>query len=118
LRLLPEAALGHAAEHELAFGTPARALALAQRDFALRPHGATAVTLGWALVANNRAAAALRLMSAVDRSSWRSTEQHLVSARAHALLGQGNEARAAEASALAINPRALDENAALLWFGH
>jgi tetratricopeptide (TPR) repeat protein len=118
LRLLPEAALGHAAEHELAFGTPARALELARRDFTLRPHGATAVTLGWALVANNRAAEALRLMSEVNRLSWRSAEQHLVSARAHALLGQGEAAREAEAKALAINPRALDANAALLWFGH
>ena len=118
LRLLPEAALGHAAEHELAFGTPARALYLAQRDFRLRPHGATAITLGWALVANNRAADALRLMKVVERSSWRSAEQYLVSARAYALLGRGEAARAEEAKALAINPRALDANAALLWFGH
>jgi predicted Zn-dependent protease len=118
LKLLPEAAVGHAAEHELAFGTAARALALAQRDFSLRPHGATAVTLGWALIASSRPAEALRLMAAVDRSSWRSAEQHLVSARAYALLGRGQEARGAESKALAINPLALDPNAGLLWFGH
>lgn len=118
LRLLPEAGLGHAAEHELAFGTPERALALARRDYLLRPHGATAVTLGWALIASNRPAEALRLMAAVDRSSWRSAEQHLVAARAHALLGQGDAARGQEAKALRINPRATEPSAALLWFGH
>ncbi|WP_327462448.1 hypothetical protein [Sphingomonas sp.] len=118
LRLLPDAALGHAAEHELAFGTPERALMLASRDFDLRPHGATAITLAWALIANNRPADALRLMERVNRSSWSSAEQHLVAARAHALLGHGEAAAEAEKRALAINPRALDASAATLWFGH
>src|SRR5207237_6264158 len=90
LRIFPEAALGHAVEHELAFGTPARALAFAQQDFALRPHGATAIALGWALIANNRPAEALRIIDAVNRSSWQSAEQHLVAARAHALLGDSD----------------------------
>lgn len=118
LRLLPEAALGHAVEHELAFGTPDRALDLARRDFALRPHGATAVALGWALLANNRPADALRVIDSVNRSSWQSAEQHLVAARAHALLGHSAAADAEQDKALALNPRALDSNAALLWYGH
>jgi tetratricopeptide (TPR) repeat protein len=118
LRLIPEAALGHAVEHELAFGTPARALALAQQDFANRPHGATAIALGWALIANNRPGDALRLIEAVNRSSWQSAEQHLVAARAHALLGQSEAADAEQDKALAINPHALDPTATLLWYGH
>ncbi|HYZ47669.1 MAG TPA: hypothetical protein VE567_02120, partial [Sphingomonas sp.] len=118
LRLLPEAAIGHAVEHELAFGSPARALDLARRDFALRPHGATAIALGWALIANNRPAEALKLIGAVNRSIWVSAEQHLVAARAHALLGQSDAAQAENDAALAINPHALDPNAALLWYGH
>jgi tetratricopeptide (TPR) repeat protein len=118
LRLLPEAALGHAVEHELAFGTPTRALHLARQDFANRPHGATAIALGWALIANNRPADALRAIDAVNRSSWQSAEQHLVAARAHALLGQSDAADAEQDEALAINPRALDPNATLLWYGH
>jgi tetratricopeptide (TPR) repeat protein len=118
LRLLPEAALGHAVEHELAFGTPARALELARQDFANRPHGATAIALGWALIANNRPADALRVIDAVNRSSWQSAEQHLVAARAHGLLGQSDAADAEQDKALAINPHALDPNATLLWYGH
>jgi tetratricopeptide (TPR) repeat protein len=118
LRLLPEAALGHAVEHELAFGTPAHALQLARQDFANRPHGTTAVALGWALIANNQPAEALRVIDAVNRSSWQSAEQHLVAARAHALLGQSQAANAEQDKALAINPHALDPNATLLWYGH
>ncbi len=118
LKLLPEAALGHATEHELAFGTPARALDLARRDNALRPHGATAIALGWALIANNRPAEALKLTEQVNASSWQSAEQHLVAARAHALLGDSDAAEAEQDKALAINPKALDPNATLLWYGH
>jgi tetratricopeptide (TPR) repeat protein len=118
MRLLPEAALGHAVEHELAFGTPARALDLARQDFANRPHGATAIALGWALIANNRPAEALRVIDAVNRSSWQSAEQHLVAARAHALLGESEAADAEQDKALGFNPRALDPNATLLWYGH
>lgn len=118
LALLPEAAAGHAAEHELAFGTPARALDLARRDFADRPHGATAIALGWALIAANRPAEALRLIERVNASSWQSAEQHLVAARAHALLGDSDAAEAEQDKALAINPHALDPGATLLWYGH
>lgn len=118
LKLFPEAALGHATEHELAFGAPTRALDLARRDFALRPHGATAIALGWALIANNRPADALKLIERVNASSWQSAEQHLVAARAHALLGDSDAAEAEQDKALAINPKALDPNATLLWYGH
>ncbi len=51
LEQFPDAAYGHALEHELAFGTPQRALDLARRDYASRPHGATAIALGWAWLA-------------------------------------------------------------------
>jgi tetratricopeptide (TPR) repeat protein len=118
LRLLPEAALGHAVEHELAFGAPGRALDLARRDFALRPHGGTGIALGWALLSSNHPAEALKVIEAVNRSSWQSAEQHLVAARAHALLGQSAAADAEQERALTINPRALDPNAVLLWYGH
>ncbi|MFD1613147.1 hypothetical protein ACFSCW_15175 [Sphingomonas tabacisoli] len=118
LKLLPEAALGHAVEHELAFGSPQRALDLAHQDFRLRPHGATAIALGWALIANNRPADALRVIDAVNRSSWQSAEQHLVAARAHGLLGHSEAADEEQDKALAINPHALDPTATLLWYGH
>jgi tetratricopeptide (TPR) repeat protein len=114
----PEAAAGHATEHELAFGDPKRALTLAQIDFAARPYAGSAIRLGWALLANNRPADALRLMTLVLNSSWVSADQHLVAAQAYTLLGRSDEADAEQQKALAINPRATDPASALIWFGH
>jgi predicted Zn-dependent protease len=118
LRQFPEAAYGHALEHELAFGTPARALDLARGDYASRPHGATAIALGWAWLANNKPTQALRAIAPVLTSEWQSADGHVVAAQAHALLGQGQQAEDEQKKALAINPHALDPAAALIWFGH
>ena len=118
LQQIPEAAWGHAFEHELAFGDPARALDLAQKDYAARPYGVSAIALAWAYLANNRPADALRTMDKVQASSWVSADQHIVAAQAHALLGQSEAADDEQQKALAINPHGLDRAAALIWFGH
>lgn len=118
LRLFPEAAYGHAFEHYLNFGDPARALDLARRNFAARPYGGAATALGWALLANGRAAEALRVLDAVNASHWISAEQHVAAAQAHALRGDGKAAEAERDKALALNPRILDPAAAMIWFGH
>ena len=118
LRQIPEAAWGHAVEHHLAFGDPARALDLAERDYAARPYGGAAIALAWAEIANNRPAEALRLMDRLAASPWVSADQHIVAAQAHALLGQSDAADAEQQKALAINPHGLDRDAALIWFGH
>lgn len=115
---IPEAAWGHAIEHELAFGSPARALELAQKDYAARPHGASAIALGWALIANNRPADALKVIEPVLKSAWVSPDQHLVASQARLLLGQADAADAEQQKALKLNPRATDPAAALIWFGH
>ena len=118
LRQIPEAAWGHAIEHELAFGEPARALDLAQKDYAARPYGGAAIALAWAYLANNRPAEALRAIDKVQASAWVSADQHIVAAQAHALLGQSDAADAEQQKALAINPHSLDRDAAVIWFGH
>jgi len=118
LKLLPEAAYGHAVEHYLAFGDPRRALELAQKDVAARPYGTSQVALGWAWLANNRPADALKALAPLQGSPWVSAEQHLVAAQAHALLGDSDAADAEQQKALAINPRSLDRAGALIWFGH
>ena len=105
-------------EHYLAFGDPARALDLAQRDYAARPYGGSAIALAWAELANNRPAEALRLMDRLATGPWVSADQHIVAAQAHALLGQSDAADAEQQKALAINPHGLDRDAALIWFGH
>lgn len=118
LRQIPEAAWGHAIEHELAFGDPARALDLAQRDYAARPYGGSAIALAWAYIANNRPADALRAVDKVAASPWVSADEHIVAAQAHALLGESDAADAEQQKALAINPHSMDRDAALIWFGH
>jgi tetratricopeptide (TPR) repeat protein len=118
LQQFPEAAYGHAVEHELAFGNPARALMLARADYIARPYGATAVALGWAQLANNDPAGALRTVTPVLASAWESPEQHLLASQALARLGRGADAEAEEAKAVALNPRVRDANGTLIWFGH
>ena len=118
LALLPAAAAGHALEHELVFGTPARALVLARQNVEARPHGDTLVMLARALVQNGDPAAAVAVIATVDASGWRSADQYVVLSQAQALLGHGDAAEAAQAKALAINPRAFDPAASLLWFGN
>jgi len=118
LRQIPEGAYGHAVEHYLAFDKPARALELALLDYRARPYGVSATALAWAYIANNRPADALRVIDPVLRSAWVSAEEHIVAGQAHLLLGQSEAADAEQQAALAINPRSMDREAGLIWFGH
>jgi tetratricopeptide (TPR) repeat protein len=115
LAMLPEAAYGHALDHFLAFGDPARALAIARRNYALRPYAEAAIGLAWALIANRKPAEALAVIEPVLASDWVSAEQHIAAAQAYALLGRGEEADAERGKAFAINPRSFDRNPGLLW---
>lgn len=117
-RRFPEAFAGHAAEQELAFGDPAKALALARSDVAARPYGQPRTTLAWALIANNDPRAALATLEPVFASGWISAESRLAESQALLLLGRGEEADRARAAALAIDPGAVGPEAGLLWFGH
>jgi len=118
LTALPEATLGHAAEHELAFGDARRALSLARRDFAQRPYGQSATTLAWALLAVGDAQGALGVLDPAIAAGWTSSEIHLAKQQALLLLGRATDAEAERAAALAINPRATDPAASLIWLGH
>jgi tetratricopeptide (TPR) repeat protein len=117
-RQIPEGAYGHAVEHYLAFDRPVRALELAILDYRARPYGVSATALAWAYIANNRPADALRVIEPVLRSVWVSAEEHIVAGQAHLLLGQSEAADAEQQTALAINPRSMDRQAGLIWFGH
>ena len=115
LALLPEAALGHAIDHLLAFGDAAKALDAAQRNYALRPFGDGATALAAAYLANHRAADALAVLQPLFAQGWASAEPHIIASQAHALLGQGPAADAERRAALAINPRSLDRNPSMTW---
>jgi tetratricopeptide (TPR) repeat protein len=118
LRLLPEAYAAHAAEHELALGSPARALDLARRNHAARPYGDSATLLAAALLANGRAAEARNLIERLNRTPWRTAQQYVVLSQAHAMLGEAARSEAARAEAERLNPRAFHPAAALIWFGN
>lgn len=116
LAQLPEAAWGHALEHELAFGSPARALELAQKNAQNRPYGIPMLLLAEAWIANGQPSKALAVCDAVLASGWVSADQWTIRAVALDALGRAAEAKAARAKAKAINPREDDPNPALAWF--
>jgi tetratricopeptide (TPR) repeat protein len=118
LRLLPEAAWGHGAEHELAFGDPRLALKMAGSNARNRPHGAPLILLAKAWLANGRADYALALCQKVAQSGWVSVDQWLTRAEALVLLGRGDEALDARAEAEKLNPHALGRNPAFVWLDH
>ena len=115
LAILPEAALGHALDHLLAFGDPARALDVAKRNYAIRPYGDAATGLAWAYLVNHRPTEALAAIRPTLDAGWTAAEAHVVASEAYALLGRGKEAEAERAAAVAINPHALDRNPGMTW---
>ena len=118
LALLPEASYGHALDHELAFGTPARALAIAERNFANRPYADSATGLAWAYMANHRPLDAIRTIEPVLASGWVAAEPWIVATEAYALSGQAAKADDARKQALAINPHSFDRNPGVVWLDH
>lgn len=115
IALAPEAAYGHAVDHELAFGDPKRALAYAIANHRARPYAEAKVALAAALAANARPADALRVLEPVLRSDWRMAEPQVLAAELYAVTGQADKAEAARQAALAINPRSFDRNPGLVW---
>lgn len=118
LQQLPEAAFGHALEHELVLGDPSKALDLARRNMSARAYGDSATMLGWALLANNQPATARDLLNALGRTGWRTAQQFAALSEAYAMLGDSAGSDSARKTALTINPRAFDPGAPLIWFGH
>lgn len=118
LSALPEAAYGHALEHELTLGDPKRALDLARKNHFARPFGDSKILLATAMIANNRPLPAIRLLDAVSASGWKTAAQYVALFQAYSMIGESAKAETARADALAINPRAFDRNASLIWFGH
>jgi len=111
LALAPEAAMGHAAQHHLQFGDRARALDLAQRDYALRPFGDSACTLAAALLANDRPADALRALAPTLASEWTTAEPYAWAARAAEMSGDRRRAKRHRRAALAIDPHVFERTA-------
>lgn len=118
MQILPEAAIGHALEHELAFGTAEKALDLARKNVVQRPYGEARLLFASALIMNNRPQDALAEIARAESSGWRSAPLYAVKAEAAALAGQAHVAQAARASAEKINPGIFDPRTSLIWFSH
>ncbi|MDP3674810.1 MAG: hypothetical protein Q8R44_06910 [Novosphingobium sp.] len=114
----PEAVAHHRSEHELAAGSAARALVFAQEDAARRPQAPNLVLLARALLAAGRAREAIAQLDRADAQGWVSANHLLARADVLAALGEAESSDAAREAAKALNPRAGDPRARLIWFGH
>lgn len=117
LTQMPEAALAHAAEHDLGVGDKAAALTHAQANYRNRPYGDAAVLLALALSANGDVDGARALLARSTATGWRSVESDRLAFELAALAGDTDAAEAARAAALARNPRAFDPAMSLIRFG-
>lgn len=117
-RLFPEAVIHHRAEHELAVGSAAKALAFARTDAAARPQAPNLVLLARALLSAGKSREALAALDRADAQGWVSAGQQMARAETLAALGDTAGSETARAKAEAINPRAADPRTRLVWFGH
>ncbi len=118
LALAPEAAYGHALEHELLFGTPKRALELAQANLAARPFGESRVLLASALIANGRYGEALGQLDRAEAAGWHSAPLYALKAQVFELTGRADDAKRARDASIALNPRIFAPETSLVWFSH
>ena len=118
LALAPEAAFGHAVEHEIVFGSPDRAVDLARHNLANRPFGESRLLLANALVVDGRLDEALEQLERAEGGGWRSAPLYALRAELLALKGRNGEVEAAREAALALNPHIFDPQTALVWFSH
>lgn len=118
LKLLPQAAYGHAFDHQIVSGNAKTALDLARKNHTARPYGDSAILLGWAYLANGQPAKAKLILESLGQTKWQSAQQHAALAEAHAMLGQNKASEREREKALALNPKIFDPAAPMIWFGH
>jgi Tfp pilus assembly protein PilF len=101
----PEAIAGHALEHYLkAAPQPAKALALAQANYANRPYGEAAIALAKAQLLNHRPHEAAQLLERELAKGWDTPEAWWVLSLAAEASGDAGRAKTASLEALRRNP--------------
>ena len=104
-RRFPEAIAGHALEHYLkAAPQPAKALALAQANYANRPYGEAAIALAKAQLLNHRPHDAAQLLERELAKGWDTPEAWWVLSLAAKASGDAGRAKTASLEALRRNP--------------
>lgn len=115
---LPEAAIGHALEHELAFGSPERAVELARRNLAIRPYGGAHLLMAQAFRKAGEFDRAFEHIEAAKAAELRSAALYAAESEILTVLGELDLARAAREEAKALNPRIFAPETAFIWFSH
>ncbi|MBX3485807.1 hypothetical protein [Phenylobacterium sp.] len=111
-RRFPEAIAGHALDHYLsAAPQPARALGLAEANFANRPYGDAAVALAKAYLLNGRAGDARRLLDRQLAQGWDTAEAWWTLSLAARAAGDPARAKAAADAALQRNAQSASQYA-------
>jgi tetratricopeptide (TPR) repeat protein len=93
----PEAAAGHALDHVLAYGDPTEAVALAERNAALRPNGEALTQLARAYRQAGRLADADRAIRRAVETGWAWPDPYEEEAEVAGALGDESRAAAARA---------------------
>ncbi len=92
LTKFPEASYGHALQHYLTFGSAEETLALAKKNYALRPNGEAQIYLIEAYLKAGQLQDAEKVLNDVLESPWRTAYLHEVAAKVYAARGKYNEA--------------------------
>lgn len=108
----------HAAEHELVFGDPKRALELAVENRRARPYGEARILLANALIANGRPERALEELIAAEDSGWRSATLFAAKAQAFEMLGRADDAEMQRELAIEMNPEIFATRTRMVWLAH
>ncbi|WP_168157349.1 lipopolysaccharide assembly protein LapB [Erythrobacter sp. QSSC1-22B] len=114
----PNAYGAHAAEHELVFGDPNRALALAIQNRRARPYGEARILLANTLIANGQPEIALDELIAAEASGWRSATLYAAKAQASDLLGHTDNAETYREQAISLNPEIFAARTRMVWLAH
>jgi tetratricopeptide (TPR) repeat protein len=104
MRLLPEAAATHFAEHLYKFGDQQAALDLAALEYRRRPTSASAVNLATILVAQGQPERGLKILTEAEGRGWKTAKMKFEAALALEALGRMGESQATLKSAQALNP--------------
>lgn len=108
LARFPEAAYGHALDHFLDFGEPARAVELAEANHRTRPNAEAKLSLARAYLKAGRVADARAAVEDALKTRWNTADLHAIASEVLAAAGAAERAAEERAKALALNPRAFD----------
>lgn len=116
MRLLPEAAATHFAEHLYKFGDEQAALDLAALEYRRRPTSTSAVNHATILIARGEAEWGLKILMEAEGRGWKTARMKFEAALALEALGRKRESQAALKSAQDLNPRIAEPRQRLISF--